>query len=164
MSVRTTLQRYSGIATVAALVVIVAAGYFVYSQMKGTNAARIPDSAYYTVDDGATFFVDTNKHLPPFDKEGKQAVRAHVFDCGGKQFVGFVSRFRPEAKALLEKHREALKTATSAPPTMGAAIDAGRNGWEHKKKGETTWTKGLPPATFKMKCDDGTEAKALVAD
>jgi hypothetical protein len=40
----------------------------------------------------------TASNIPPFAKDGKEAVRAYVFECGGKQFVNHLERFTPEAK------------------------------------------------------------------
>jgi hypothetical protein len=62
-------------------------------------------SAYYSVDDGQSYFVAGMENVPPFQHDGKEAVRAHVFKCGnGKPFVGYLERYTPEAhKAVVEK-------------------------------------------------------------
>jgi len=49
--------------------------------------------AFYTDDDGATFFTDSVNRIVPFDHNGRQAYRADVFrDADGKEFVGLIYR------------------------------------------------------------------------
>lgn len=55
-------------------------------------------SHYYSVDDGQSFFVFGAENIAPFDYKGKTAVRAHVFEAGGKRFVGYLERYIPEAR------------------------------------------------------------------
>jgi hypothetical protein len=81
-------------------------------------ATRLPD-AFYTTDDGATYFVANMENVPPYEHQGKQAVRAHVFEYKGKSFVGYLERYTVEGrKAMMEKrsnpatqlyHREVKK-------------------------------------------------------
>lgn len=72
--------------------------------------------AYYTVDDGKSYFVDDIERVPPFQHEGKEAVRAHVMVCGekGTPFVGWMEKFTPEAKKKLDELYE--KTGGKRPP------------------------------------------------
>jgi hypothetical protein len=60
--------------------------------------------AYYTIDDGKTWFVEGIEKVPPFQHEGKEAVRAHVMMCGedGKPFVGWMEKFTDDAKKKLD--------------------------------------------------------------
>ena len=57
-----------------------------------------------TVDDGATYFPDDANKIPPFTKDGKEAVRARVFSCdGGKtKYVAYLERITPKAKAAID--------------------------------------------------------------
>ncbi|MGN6625707.1 MAG: hypothetical protein ACTHLN_03730 [Tepidisphaeraceae bacterium] len=49
--------------------------------------------AYYTVDDGKSYFADDVNKPFPFDHGGKPAYRAYVFRCGsGKPFVAAIGR------------------------------------------------------------------------
>ena len=57
---------------------------------------------FFTDDDGKTWFPDDAKRVPPFDRNGKPAVRAHVYKCGGKTFVNHMERYTPEAKKKVE--------------------------------------------------------------
>jgi hypothetical protein len=58
--------------------------------------------AFYTSDDGKTWFPDDARKLPPFKKDGKDAVRAIVFRCGGKTFVNHMERYTADTQKKLE--------------------------------------------------------------
>jgi hypothetical protein len=62
------------------------------------------DKAFYTIDDGRTWFVDSIYKTPPFDHEGKTAVRAMVYsyDNGRYQFCPFVQRYTSDIKKTLD--------------------------------------------------------------
>ena len=60
-----------------AAIILVALGFIVY-QAIGGGGPPIPTKAYYTIDDGETYFEDDIQKLAPFEHEGKQAVRAAV--------------------------------------------------------------------------------------
>src|SRR6478609_8126910 len=68
----------------------------------GASAAR--GRQFFTVDDGKTWFADDATKLPPFDKDGKQAVRAYVYRTAkGKEFVNHLERFTANAKQAIEQ-------------------------------------------------------------
>jgi hypothetical protein len=90
---------------------------------------------FFTIDDGKTWYLDDAKCIPPYTKDGKEAVRAYVYQAGdGTQFVGFLERYSPAGKKVLD-------AALSKPP--GEQLDdpflatAGAVQW--KKPGELTW-------------------------
>lgn len=73
--------------------------------------------AFYTTDDGATWFEDSALKVAPFDHEGKPAVVAHVYSYAGgsKQFCAYVAKFTPEGKERLERAvAEAVKNGKGA--------------------------------------------------
>jgi hypothetical protein len=79
---------------------------------KGGGVGR----SYYSIDDGATFFIEASNKIPPFKHEGKDAVRAHVFKCSdGKPFVGYLEMYDPQTKKMME---DAM--AGKAPPVAYA--------------------------------------------
>ena len=110
--------------------------------------------AFYTADDGKTYFTDDAARVPPFFKDGKLAVRAQVFTCdGGKtSFVGYVEMYSPENKQALEK---ALETGRPPEPgKLGMVLV--------KKPGGNVWV-ALSPQTVvayqaivQVKCPDGS--------
>lgn len=108
MGIRETLNQNPGITTgVTAGIIVIALGIIIY-QLAGGSGPQIPTKAYYTIDDGATWFEDDINKIPPFEKDGKQAVRVHLFRCGGgKPFVSHLERYTAAAKEKLEKARAA---------------------------------------------------------
>ena len=88
---------------VAALALAGAVAFLFYSQRENPEL-RTADKGYFTVDDGATYFPDSVKNVPPFDHDGKLAVRVIVYRCKrhGKEFVSHLERYSPEAKVLAD--------------------------------------------------------------
>jgi len=80
------------------------------------------NQAFYTIDDGATWFEDSAYRIAPFDHEGKQAVIAQVYSYagGGKQFCAYVAKYSPQGKEKLEaaiaKARKNNEPPASAMP------------------------------------------------
>jgi hypothetical protein len=95
--------------------------YIGYSMFAGNSAGAAGGSgaprAYYTDDDGATYFADAADKVTPFDHNGKQAVLAHVFSCdgGSNKFVGWLERFSPEGK---KKQAEFAKNPAATPEIL----------------------------------------------
>jgi hypothetical protein len=134
---------------------------FVYLDVRSHPAVgALPSQFYFTVDDGKTWFADAATNVPPYEKDGQQAVRAHVYRChDGTKFVAYLERFTPDAKRELEN------------PTNGATGDAVRGayvgGREVKRPGDKAWipTTSLQAAAQVMlvKCPDGTSPNDAVA-
>lgn len=113
---------------------------------------------YYTTDDGANYFADDINKVAPFPKDGKQALRAHVFSCDGKpRFVGYVERQTPRAQSDI-----------AALPGKGAAVQiTAVLGQDREvklpKKGDKDWTDPSKPDFAKIvdvKCPDA-KAEAI---
>jgi hypothetical protein len=90
--------------------------------------------AFYTVDDGQTWFVDEIHKASPFDKDGKEACRVMVYQCGGKQFAGYLQRYTAEGRAKFAElankpYLEVVKEITELSTTAT----------EVKKPGDKTW-------------------------
>ena len=90
-----------------------------------------PGQAFYTTDDGATYFAAPADLIPPADWNGKTAVKALVFQCGGKKLVGYMERFTPEAKSALA----AARGAKAGDPATASAAQALGSGVEVKRPG-----------------------------
>jgi hypothetical protein len=85
---------------VAAAMVIVASGFAaVYLRPVHHQDQK---SAFFTDDDGQTYFKESIFKFPPWDHDGKTAVEASVYTDGQNTFVGLETRFTPEAKKQLE--------------------------------------------------------------
>jgi hypothetical protein len=144
VGIRETLNRNPSIATgVTLAVVVIAVAFIVYSQV-GLSTPKPPSKAYFTIDDGATTFVDDIRKLPPFDYNGKQAVRVRMFKCGGEPFVGYLERYTADAKKQLERIRNdppAAGGASGGRPAseMADLAKTARMGMEVKKRGDAQW-------------------------
>jgi hypothetical protein len=109
-SVRESLQnnRKLGLAF-AAILCLCAAGisaYYLWPRGERFDPAK----AFYSDDDGQTYFKDSVYKFPPFDHDGKTAVEAEVGESNGHYFVVLLMRFTPEArKQLQEKYDGAMK-------------------------------------------------------
>jgi hypothetical protein len=91
--------------------------------------------AFFTVDDGKTFF-EAPAQVPPFTHRGREAVRAVVYSCdGGKtQFVAYLLRHPPDERAAAEA---ILKRGGRMPPG------------EVKRPGEAEWASPFDPSKLK---------------
>lgn len=116
---------------------------------------------YYTIDDGATWFEDKAEKQAPFDKDGKQAVRVYLFSCDEKKtnFVGYLERLTPEAKAKAEALQKKSESDPSAMSEMDMVL---QDGVEVKRKGDAKWVKRNSPEGEKISqpiCPDGKTDK-----
>jgi hypothetical protein len=95
MNVRESLNSHPGIGAAIAVVVVLAGGWMIYHQTRpeGEPPAMV---TFYTDDDGATWFADSPTRVPPYDHNGKQAVRCFVFQAADKPFVGYLREDTPE--------------------------------------------------------------------
>jgi hypothetical protein len=115
VGIRETLNQNPGITTGITAGIIVIALIIIGWQLTGAGGPDIPTKAYYTTDDGATWFADDINKIPPFDKDGKPAYRVHVFKCtDGKEFISHMERYTPEAQKKLEEARAAGDQADPA--------------------------------------------------
>lgn len=113
---------------IGAAVAVIGAGSYL-----STRHDRV--EVYYTTDAGTTWFADDVNLIPPFDKNGKTAVRVFLYKCGGdgKPFAGYLGRYSPEAAAKLAE-------LTRAASTDQAAITELRmNGLEYAALGSDKW-------------------------
>lgn len=168
MGLRQKLNQNSSIVTLVTILAVIAAGYVLFKQVSGPPAARL---AFYSSDDGQSWFEDDINKAPPFMKDGKEAVIAHLFTCEGKKFVGYLETFTPEYKALFEKAQaetaNAAITEKSGPP--GGSLKAmvalkGDTGRLYKKPGAKEWHMGMSAQGTDMtfvKCPDGSMAESV---
>lgn len=156
MGLRETINQKKGLTTGIALVVTVGALIFLaYQMMSGsTNATVEPMLAFYTTDDGKSFFQAPASNLSPFMHEGKEAFQAHLFTCddGKTLFVGYMSRLPADEIAKI-KAAEAV-----SPEAYDNALSAAYANGEVKRPGDTQWVKRGTPEAAKIAnppCPDG---------
>jgi hypothetical protein len=163
MSFRATLIEKPIRAVALAVGLLVIGVFLIGSQMRSAGTPVSHSKAFFTIDDGRTWFPDDATKLPPFDKDGKQAVRAYVFQCAsGKPFVNHLERFKPEAKRTLEDAGKADPNpkASGPPKNLPALQSAYTGGREVKRPGDAKW---IGTANFRdaaqvmaVKCPDGS--------
>src|SRR5271156_2802160 len=95
MSVRESLNSKPAVSVAIVAVAVFVCGWMIFHQLRPQEEPP-PIVVFYTDDDGATWFTDNPGHIPPFDHNGKQAVRCNVFTAGGKTFVGYMRKVTPE--------------------------------------------------------------------
>ena len=89
-----------------------------------------PTTAYFSDDDGATWFVDKISNIPPFDHNGKEAVKVWLYRCGtGQPFVQRLEKYTPEQKKRVEALLKNPSRESTAPGVRGLI----------KKPGEKIW-------------------------
>jgi hypothetical protein len=158
---QTTREKPAWVGAVAVGVTLVALSAIYFEQFGRHHSVAAPlDSAFFSDDDGKTWFADDIGKFPPFNHNGKPAYRAGVFRCGsGELFVAYLERFTDRQKADIQ-------ASIAKEPDQKA-------NWmqypgEIRKPGESTW-RGIeltsPPAELKAYqrllapiCPDGSNA------
>jgi hypothetical protein len=110
MGLRETINKKKSVSIGGAAVLVLIAGSFLaYTQWPAYRPKG--DKAYFTVDDGQTWFVDSMYKVPPYDYNGKTAVRAMVYsyDKGSKTFCPFLQQYNSDTKKQLD---DAVANAT----------------------------------------------------
>jgi hypothetical protein len=140
MSLREKITQNPRYGTAAAGALILIGIMIIIMQTRGGAPPDSPTQAFFTVDDGKTWFADSVSNIPPFDKDGKQAVRAFVFRCAdGTVFVNHLERFKPQAKQALENVNAPAPDQTGHA-NLAAIQGAYTGGREVKRPGDAKWT------------------------
>ena len=119
MGIRQKINENPGATTAVTAGIVVLAILFIIWQACGDSTSGVVSTkSFYTTDDGKTYFPDDSTNVPPYQKNGKLAVRAQVFTCdGGKtKFVGYLEMYAPQDKAMLEQMAQATKNKGAGPP------------------------------------------------
>jgi hypothetical protein len=140
MGIRETLNRQKSIGlAVGVLLVVGAIGLFVTRyQGSGGHADLSAQKVFYTTDlssaDNAlkAMFADRADRYPPFDHNGKEAVRVRVWtaDDGKTRYISHFERFTPEAKERIRKMVDGLRQRGVDEATFGHFVteDVSLNG------------------------------------
>jgi hypothetical protein len=114
-----------------------------------TGAPAGPTQAYFSDDDGATWFADDIANIAPYDHNGKQAVRCYVFstDGGATTFAGYLERYTPTGKSHAEHARTADPKDIDDPESVVTSKDI-----EVKKPKDPAapWVKTSDPTAIKI--------------
>ncbi len=130
MGIREAIRQHSMLTVaVVAVVGLAAVAYSVRSTVGGPPTAET--GAFYTIDDGQTWFEGNMSQLPPFQHEGKTAYRVWLYtsDGGKTKFVGYLERYTPEARKRIENGLAAHKAGTGPmPPITMADVEVKKPG------------------------------------
>src|SRR5690606_6194429 len=137
MSFRQALNSRPILTTVVVVAVsaaaLLVAGMTVFGGRAPGQAATM---AFFTVDDGQSWFADDINKIPPFEKDGKAAVRVYVFRCGsGRPFAAYLQRYTPEGKKAIEEARRKAEAENSSPPDLIFMARLAKTAGEVKKPG-----------------------------
>jgi hypothetical protein len=134
MSIREAINRKPVVAAVATCAVVLAILLVALGQMRSSGfTASSVSRMYFSDDDGKTFFADDASNVAPFDHNGKQAVVAVVYRCGGEPFVGYLMKYSLDAKASLDQF------SPSDRLTNPVALNIRAHAGEVKKPGGSRW-------------------------
>jgi len=158
MGIREWLNQHKSVGIGLGVVVLAGAGAAIFVQARDLRSSPAFGLNYYTNDDGKTFFVDAPTRLTPFDKDGKPAYRAHVFECGGQRVVGYLSRYSESAMAALLQAKE-YAARGQTPPNVQDLQYIDTTGIQMKKVGTDKWLPQSDPRAAKIRlhrCLDGS--------
>jgi hypothetical protein len=123
VGIRESLNKNPAITTGATIAVILAAVGFIVWEVMPPRPPRVPTQAYFTVDDGATWFPDDINKVAPFDHDGKDAVRCYVYKCSstGTVFAAYLEKY---TKSMQAKITQARSSTNAEPDSLD--LDNGR--------------------------------------
>jgi hypothetical protein len=83
--------------------------------------------AFYTDNDGGTWFKASAFQIAPFDHDGKVAVMAQIYsyDNGSKKFCAYMVKYTPEAKKQLETAIADAQARGQPPSSVALFNDRG---------------------------------------
>jgi hypothetical protein len=152
-------------------VVLIAAGVIVavvtaWALWPDRDTAAAPGGttgqAFFSTDDGKSWFADDVRSLAPFQKDGKEALRAYVFKgADGKPFVSCLARYTPAAR----KELEAIYARNPEKPNPFITNQLELDGMEVKAPGQSTWLKRSDPRAAELlmpRLPDGRAAELVL--
>jgi hypothetical protein len=165
-----------GAGIVAGVVIVLALGVVVFRTCSsGTDAVRGAGSnqAYFSTDDGKSYFVDDLANIPPYTvnkpgdpNHGKIAVRARVARCkGGPPYVAVLERYGDEDKRRMqgilkqqgEKAKRLPRDYMNGVYAMLKKPGTGDQGWMSFSVGTGEQWAALAVPT----CPDGSKAQIV---
>jgi hypothetical protein len=155
VGIRESLNKNPAITTGATVAIILLAICVIMWEVLPSRGLRASTKAYFTDDDGATYFSDDVTKVAPFDHDGKEAVRCYVFTCPGHgKFVGYLEKFTKDTQTKIL----ARLAVPGAPPIDQMELNMGRR---LKKPGDSKWVPVQSPAgqaITDVKCPDDPSA------
>lgn len=155
--------RRSNPAVVAVLLLLISGvGVVIWWETRPAPVELPSGKAFYTVDDGKTWFTDEVERIPPFQHDGKPAVRVQMFSCDGTKarFVGFLQK-------LPEDGLQKLKDEGKDVEKMDDDEIAARFGWLAKRPCDSRWINSKDDSdgysrVIHVECPDGGQAVQIL--
>ncbi len=145
MDIRGSLNEHRTVTGIVTAIVLLLALSFAYCRLKGDAPFGSQGQAFYTVDNGSTWFADDIGKIPPFDHGGRPAYRCYVYttDGGKTMFVLYLERYTDEAKTILERlHSSGTNADVATAQVLMAGVEVKRAGAP-----DTAWVKKVDPRT-----------------
>ena len=165
MSLRESLRKQQGLGIGVGAVLIAAAAAAIAAESWSGRPSVHPDVAVFSDDDGQTWFTDSAYQFPPFTRNGKVVSRAYLYTTGKTQFVGFLQRYKPDAKRVLEAANGRVKSGQGSKAQVEALMgsnDLRHGGSEIKLPGTgNSWMPAGQFSTKMVKSPDGQHATAV---
>ncbi len=122
MGIRESLNKNPVVTTGVTAAIIVVSLFFAGKMLfcSGPKVSTPPNKAYYTTDtnitDPAQLFIDDIDKAVPFDKDGKKAVRAIVFECPSdkKRVIVYYEKLTESGMKEWDKFKDAKSKAMMA--------------------------------------------------
>jgi hypothetical protein len=158
-----------GIGVGGAILVVALAllGYQLYGGSSGVGTP--PKTAFYTDDNGKTFFEDDVLKVSPFERNGKQAYRADVFQCSdGKRFVGFIYRHNDSGRQQVEQYIANKTMNKDKGGSLLGAIESACMEFKRAGAGDRAWrpndSAAIDSLRAAVKCPSGGPATLVNAE
>jgi hypothetical protein len=163
MGIREKVSEKPGIVLAIVIACVLAAAGIVAATFWPQKKADL-SQAFYSDDDGVTWFSGSTYLVPPFEHNGKTAVVAEVYsyDDGKKLFCAYLARFTEKAKTQLEGALADAQRNGKSPESVGLYADPNfmKNGTEVKLPGSNNpWIPYNDPRAreiFSIHSPDGT--------
>lgn len=137
------------------LIAIIIIVWELASSRSGAPTANF-NQAFYSDDDGKTYFADEVSKIPPFPHNGKQAVKAVVFKCkDGKPFVAHLERYTEEGKKRLEETKQ--RSSRVAGMMMMEVKKPGQANWVRVGGDSKAWSD-----IMRVTCPDGSTPEPVL--
>ena len=139
MGIREWLNKQPAVVGAVSVVFVLIAGYFVVQSALPSDPTNAPTQAFFSDDDGATWFSAGIDNVPPFNHDGGEAVRAIVYECGGEEYVTYLERYKPDARQQVVAIFEEAESNGLNPSTVEIPQNLYLGGREAKRPGEGEW-------------------------
>jgi hypothetical protein len=131
MTLRESIQKHSKTVTIATLAALAVCSFCAMRQASSVGASPTT-KAYFSDDDGKTWFDDDALRSFPFDHNARPAYRAHIFRCGAVTFCGYL-------ECMPDDMRRGIDALPQNWQARAAAVQSASDQIMVKKPGGMKW-------------------------